>query len=148
MNHDSRFNFEINLLPVISLLAVLISFLLLTAAWIQIGSLEVKQALGGETSSEGESLSLWIEMKPSRQLELKVKKGNSEQVDRTVLLNAERSSIDLESFSEALLAIKKEFPDLKTALVMPSHQTAYHEMIGVMDLLKQSAIGDIGVAPL
>ena len=45
-------NFEINLLPVISLLAVCISFLLLTTVWIHIGTLDVKQALGEATEQE------------------------------------------------------------------------------------------------
>jgi len=39
---------EINLIAFISLLSVLICSLLLTAVWIQIGSLNIKQAVGGQ----------------------------------------------------------------------------------------------------
>ena len=38
---------ELNLIAFISLLSVLICSLLLTAIWIQIGSMDVKQAVGG-----------------------------------------------------------------------------------------------------
>ena len=45
-------DFEINLTPFIDLFSVLICFLLLTAVWIQIGSMDVKQAVGGQTADD------------------------------------------------------------------------------------------------
>ncbi|NJN23297.1 MAG: hypothetical protein HC810_01375 [Acaryochloridaceae cyanobacterium RL_2_7] len=59
-------NFELNLLPVISLLAVCISFLLLTAVWLPIGTLDIKQltppptpAIEDEGQISSVSLSGW-----------------------------------------------------------------------------------------
>lgn len=45
-------NFDLNLLPIISLLAVLISFLLLTTTWVHISSLNVKQSIGDQSTKE------------------------------------------------------------------------------------------------
>lgn len=51
--HKKHLDFEINLIPCIDLLSVCICFLLLTAVWLNIGSMNVKQAIG-QTTAETE----------------------------------------------------------------------------------------------
>jgi len=43
---------EIDLVAFISLLSVCICFLLLTTIWVQIGSMNVKQAIGGQAATD------------------------------------------------------------------------------------------------
>ena len=55
MRHNKKhLDFELNLIPCIDLLSVCICFLLLTAVWLQVGSLSVKQAIGGQSAADVE----------------------------------------------------------------------------------------------
>jgi biopolymer transport protein TolR len=54
MGHGKKkhLDFEVNLIPFIDLLSTCICFLLLTAVWLNVGVLNVKQAVGGQPASE------------------------------------------------------------------------------------------------
>src|SRR5437868_1225739 len=59
--HGNLLDFEINLIPCIDLLSVCICFLLLTAVWLSVGSVNVKQAVGGQPAAETEKKpQLWV----------------------------------------------------------------------------------------
>ena len=55
MSSKKDLNFEINILPILDILSVLICFLLLTAVWVQVGTLDTRQAIGDNTSSAGKN---------------------------------------------------------------------------------------------
>ncbi len=77
MRHKNKhLDFEINLIPCIDLLSVCICFLLLTAVWLQVGSLNVKQAIGGQSSAETEKKSqLWVTMLDKGELVFNIKES-------------------------------------------------------------------------
>lgn len=140
-------NFEINLLPVISLLAVLISFLLLTAVWVNIGSLDVLQGLGTETEDNQENPpSLWAKFEQDGSLTLLVKDAPEVQNQfREVRFGGEKMWENLE---EALVSFKGQYPDFKTALVLPQAESNYAHVIKALDIFKRSGLDQLGVAPL
>lgn len=148
MNNSKEVNFELNLLPVISLLAVLLSFLLLTAAWVQLGAHEVKQALGGESDSKATLISLWIEISDSGSINLRVKQDVDKKALREILVQTQGNGVDQESLYEILQVLQKDLPDLKTALLMPSAKTKFNEVVAVMDTVKKANLRDVGIAPL
>src|SRR6185503_16822504 len=68
---------EINLVPFIDLLSMCICFLLITAVWIQIGSVQVKQSRGTEAAAPAkEQLDLEVHFKAPQAIELSFKRGN------------------------------------------------------------------------
>src|SRR6185436_17948432 len=68
---------EINLVPFIDLLSMCICFLLMTAVWTQLASLEVKQANGTEgAAAERRSLDLDLKFESSNKVLLTVKQGS------------------------------------------------------------------------
>lgn len=148
MKKKKDINFEINLLPVISVLAVCISFLLLTAVWIQIGTLDVKQALGDSSVlSEKESPSVWVIIDSSGDVVFQIK--NVEQVrQKQVRFTSSSSQIQWEQISSFAENLKSEVPELNVALVFPDRLTAFDDVIKTIDLLKKSKITDVGIAPL
>lgn len=141
-------NFEINLFPVISLLAVLISFLLLTAVWVHIGSLNVKQAVGQSAlrgNGDAPKSTLWLELEANGTITLKVRKNNN----RVVSSQKFRPSRDLFQRVEIVIGqIKRKRPGLDMAFVAASAKTPYGLVIRALEVIKVNKIKEVGVSPL
>lgn len=146
--------FDLDLLPVISIMSVCICFLLLTAVWIQIGSINVEQGLGQESiSEEVKSSSLWVTMQANGALKLTMMNESEEALkipnslkEKTFLVGtADSGWTDVEKHAAQL---KRYMPELKTALIMPERGVNYGDVIRMMDRLKGLEIGNVGIAPL
>jgi biopolymer transport protein TolR len=116
MNHEGNnkknLNFELNILPILDILSVLICFLLLAAVWIQLGSIDTKQAVGDSTSTTGKNPpSLWVRVEKNGTLNLSLRdvprKKNLE--DQIVHGN---SGVDWRMFSAKLQTLRTKFQDL------------------------------------
>lgn len=135
-------DFEINLMPIISVLAVCISFLLISAVWVQGGSYHLTQALGSDTEqSKEEPINLWVELKDAKNVEISLRKGDK-------VINKSRSQQDKESLKKVIAAMKAQSPDTKVALVLPNAKSNFQDIINVMNELKANEFNDIGIAPL
>src|SRR3982751_5213529 len=66
---------EVNLVPFIDLLSMCICFLLMTAVWVQIGALPVKQSRGTDAAPSATPFDLDIKLGNSGTVTLAVKKG-------------------------------------------------------------------------
>lgn len=145
-------DFEINLLPFISVLAVCISFLLLTAVWVQVGTFSLSQALGtekSESSDEKNKMTLWIQFENNGSVRVSVKEGEQLKTSlRFAEFNSMSSKSDLRQLEKYVNKVKSASPDLQTALLLPAANSSYEDMVLVMDSLKQHKIRDIGIAPL
>ncbi len=143
-------NFELDLLPVISMMSVCICFLLLTAVWTQIGAMNIDQGLGQETSRQDvKASSLWITMKSSGEVKLQMMDSPElpkQMVEKTFLVGTANSG--WKAVENHAAEIKRMMPGLKTALIMPDARVNYGEVIRMMDRLKILEIGEIGIAPL
>lgn len=142
-------SFEINLLPFISLLAVCISFLLLTTVWIHIGTLDIRQAIGEASEEKPENPpSVWVLIEDDGRVELEFKDLPEGVNLSKVSLSPRNRKIDWEGFTHSTLTLKELAPELKTALVMPAANTAYEDLIKILDQFRKVEISDIGVTPL
>ena len=144
MRHKSKhLDFEINLIPCIDLLSVCICFLLLTAVWLQVGSLNVKQAIGGQSAAETEKKSqLWVSMGDKGELTFNIKQSAKITGARATMKTT------VTDMAKAVETLKTLDPSLKTVLIQPRTQTEYDEIITVMDEFKKSGMNDLGVVPL
>ncbi len=143
-------NFDLDLLPVISMMSVCICFLLLTAVWTQVGSVNIEQGLGQEsTRQDQKASSMWITMRASGEVNFKmmdspaIPSGMQQKNFLVGTAGSGWSAIDRHAAE-----IKKMMPGLKTALIMPDARVNYGDVIRVMDRLKMLEIGEIGIAPL
>ena len=131
---------EVNVVPFIDLLSVCISFMLLTAVWIQAGALSTKQGLGTEAQVKSEkSLSVWLELESANTV-LASTQGFK--------VNDSKRRLDMESLNKYLSHLKKKNPDLQTAVIFPNTRSSYNQLIRTMDTLKKSEFRDIGISPL
>lgn len=75
--HKPHLDFDLNLVPFIDLLSVCICFLLITAVWLNVGSMNVKQAVGGQSAAETEKKPLlWVFMGETGDLTLDVRESS------------------------------------------------------------------------
>lgn len=152
MRHGKKhLDFEINLIPFIDLLSSCICFLLLTAVWVQVGTLDVKQAVGGQPASETpKKPTLWVNMGASGELSINIQ--DSEKVPaklrKLVLKGGAEGKADLSNLETVVNELKSFEPDLRTALIQPQAQSVYEDMIALMDQFKKQGLIDLGVSPL
>ncbi|MCB0357676.1 MAG: biopolymer transporter ExbD [Bdellovibrionales bacterium] len=143
-------NHELNLIAFISLLSVLICSLLLTAIWVQIGTMNVKQAVGGQAAESTEKIpTLWANMQKNGdvvfQLEQAPKVKRTLSNLRIANLNG---ALNKEAIATHLLQLVDTLPNLRTALVKPNADSLYEDIIALMDQFKKAGLVDLGVTPL
>lgn len=142
-------NFELNIMPVLDILSVMICFLLLTAVWTQVQAVEVKQAVGdnNQQGAANNEPSLWaiLEEKGKVQISLRDVKSTKQ---REISLLAKGDAIDWDQVQVTLKKIKESVPEIKLGLVMPKSQSDYGSVIKMLDQLKQVNIKETGVGPL
>ena len=142
-------NFELNLLPVFDILSVCICFLLMTAVWVQVGSMNASQSMGGQKAEKKNPPTVWAYMNPGGQVTL-----NFKDVPRTVKGSKSMSfpgvkgQINWAAVISAIGSLEKQVPDMRTALIMPSTKIEYADIIQLMDQMKKLGIKDVGITPL
>lgn len=143
-------DFELNLVPFIDLLSTCICFLLITAVWLNVGSLNVKQAVGGQSVAEssknpliwatfGEKGDVLLEVKESAKVPANLKKLKVNGVD---------GQLGVAQLTGVLQQLKSVEPTLRTALIQPKSQTSYEQIVDLMDQFKKSGLADLGISPL
>ncbi len=150
MRHKPEMNFEINLLPMIDILSVCISFLLFATVWLHIGTFNTKQALGTDGAETAKNPpSLWVQFQENGTVELTLKDAAQapKQLQRLVL-SSRGGHVDAQGLEQFTSQLKSQLPTLDVALVMPTAKSAYEDVITVMDTLKKRDVKQIGIAPL
>lgn len=148
--HKKHLDFELNLVSFIDLLSVCICFLLITAVWLNVGSVNVKQAVGGQSQAETEKKPMmWVMLGENGDLTLDLKEAGHVPADlRKMKLAGDSGKFNFESLAKILAQLKEKEPNLRTALIQPKAQTSYEDIIDLMDQFKKSGMADLGIVPL
>lgn len=149
-NKKKHLDFEVNLIPCIDLLSVCICFLLLTAVWLNVGSMNVKQAIGGQAQADTvKSPLVWIRMTATGDVNLEVQETSKVPVaQKKIHLDQVDKQVNWEQLEAAIASLRVLEPALNTGLILPVASTAYEDIIAVMDKLKKNGMTDLGVSPL
>jgi len=133
---------EINLIPMIDLLIVSITFLLLTAVWTQLSRLAVTQQMPGPPDIQAPSP---VKTPPTLRV--------TEQGYLLVLPMGETQAIDLKqgAYDNAQLGqqlddVHKAAPDNQRLIVTPEDGVRYRDVIAAMDVALQSGFGELSIA--
>lgn len=151
MNHKKHLDFELNLVPFIDLLSTCICFLLITAVWLNVGTMNVKQAVGGQSQAETEKKPLlWVFLGEGGDVTLDVRESSlmPAALRKLTLGAAPEGKIDSAKLEQVIGEMKTKEPSLRTALIQPKGQTSYETIIELMDQFKKSGLNDLGVVPL
>ena len=151
MRHGKKhLDFEINLIPFIDLFSSCICFLLLTAVWVQVGTLDVKQAVGGQPASETpKKPTLWVNMGTAGELSINIQDTEKVPVKlRKLVVKGVDGKTNFANLEGVVNELKVFEPDLRTALIQPQAQSVYEDLIALMDQFKKQGLIDLGVSPL
>lgn len=153
MKAKKSLDFELDLVSFISFLSVCICFLLLTAVWIQVGSINVKQAVGGQSAAETKKVpAIWTKMHPEGKVVIQFQDFPSNITRKLgsslTLPGKAESEIDLDLLEEKISEILVLVPELKTGLVLPQGDSKYDNVIKVMDRMRKVGLVDLGVSPI
>lgn len=137
-------DFQLNLIPMIDLLSVLISFLLMTAVWTQVARIDVKQQPNLPSDEptpppEEEKINLTVLIKAS---------GYTVTKKGTVVKEIEKKGeeYDSKALNEVLKSVAAEHPDNHEVTVTSEDKVPYQELITVMDLCLTHKLDGISVA--
>lgn len=138
-------NVELNLVPIIDLMSVLITFLLITAVWTQVSMLQIGSSVYGKRSDDKT-----VTLPPKASLVLKldiVAKGYILTIGKKKYsLSKVDGQYDAKGLGEQLEALKRKHPAKVDAVLSMSDNLPYEYLIQGMDLLLQSGFPQIGVA--
>ena len=148
-------NPEVNLVPFIDLLSVCICFLLVSAVWLQVGSVQVKQALGTVApENPPEVMDLTVTFAEPFvahfALESKGKTVTAWDIATATALDfttAAGTQLDqhLQSIAGATPAVAKDM--VGTATLVPIKNVPYRSLIMAMDVLRKREIVNLAVTP-
>jgi len=150
---------EINLVPFIDLLSMCICFLLMTAVWMQLGTVNVKQAVGTDAPSDSAKQSeLDLKYTSTSSLELSVKHAGSTKLYK---VNAPTNEERLKQLRETVQGLAQTLAfnsqqDLKTQFgqnISAAHITTrtgvtYGELVSVMDVFRDIGVVNLGLVPV
>ena len=140
-------NAELNLTPFIDLLSTCVCFLLITAVWIEIGAVEIKQSHGTEAaSSPSKVYDLDVVFLGEKRIGLTLKHGGKKKADWT--LRGESFETLLTDFRATLnskvLNFKGHPINIQSTLVTPSSKVSYGQIVQALDVLRGESLINIG----
>lgn len=148
-NGKREINAELNLTPFIDLLSTCICFLLLSAVWVEVGSIDIKQSHG---SSAPESIkeSFDVELFFSKPTAANIYLKQSGKIVKTFKLSQEG---DFEQFllqidqtiAQQVLLDKGKLRTIATATVSTVDTLDYGNLVSALDVLRKNKITNIGV---
>jgi biopolymer transport protein ExbD len=142
-------NFELNLVPFIDVLSTCICFLLVTAVFINLGSLHVSQAVGSEKTAAKPQGSVTVSLGGHGDIRFEVKDVPSLRRSGTLTtITGMNGKINYQRTEEWIKSFSTRFTDVKTVLIMPNPSSKYDDLIQLMAQFKASSMDQIGIAPL
>ena len=141
-------NADLNLTPFIDLLSTCVCFLLITAVWIEVGSVEIKQSHGTEAAASKKiSYDLDVVYKNSTNLTLNLKR-NGKRVKAFKVQGIDESSFQAslnDLIQKKVLNFRNKVISIATATVTPRTSVNYGSLVSTLDTLRKNNIINIGV---
>lgn len=142
-------DFELNLIPFIDLLSTCICFLLMTAVWTQIGTVDAKQAVGGQPVAETEKKpTVWVGLADKGVLNLEIRDSSASKKYGKVKIDGIEGRPNWEKFEAMMKEARTSDPQLTTALIQPVASSVYEDIIDLMDRFRGIGVVSLGVSPL
>ncbi len=143
-------NFELNLVPFIDVLSTCICFLLVTAVFINLGSMHVSQAVGSEKQTAEKakgSVTVSLGGKGDIRFEVKDVPGLKGSQGLTTI-TGDDGKVNFKRTEQWIQTFASNNTDVKTVLLMPNPYSKYDDLIQLMAQFKKSQMDQIGIAPL
>ncbi|XXF78739.1 biopolymer transporter ExbD [Myxococcaceae bacterium GXIMD 01537] len=139
----------INLTAFIDLMAVTISFLIMTAVWTQIGRLQVSQAGGPSTEEEQKqeqtkTVQLTLFVTPT---ELKLT-ADETVFDPIPVSRDAKQRLDLVKLNERFKELKSQLPDQTAITLQTDDKVRYEDLVRIIDECIGSGLPQVSVSAI
>jgi biopolymer transport protein TolR len=143
---------EMNLVPFIDLLSMCICFLLMTAIWIEVGSIQLHQLIGTESTIDAKhplELQVTLESPTSYRVSLQ-QQGRVVQEFPISGANLNEAQGRMGTLMAQLQnMVLTRFPGAEiSASITPSVKVNYGELVSILDILKGYGISALAVTPV
>jgi biopolymer transport protein TolR len=137
----------INMVPFIDLMAVTISFLIMTAVWTQIGRLQVSQAGGASTDEQQEeektkTVQLTLMVSPT---EMRLTADQS-AFDPIPLTRDDKGRPDLTKLVARFKELKAQLPDQSAITLQTEDLVRYEDLVRIIDECIGSGLPQVSVS--
>jgi len=137
----------INLVPFIDLMAVTISFLIMTAVWTQIGRLQVASAGGdGDPTDKDDKLPQITLLLAEK--EIKISVGPSQLGDAIPTSRDEKGQLQLAKVQDLLKKIREQIPEQTAVTVQTEDGVRYEDLVRVIDECIGDGLPAVSVSPV
>ncbi|MGE4130370.1 MAG: biopolymer transporter ExbD [Bdellovibrionales bacterium] len=142
---------EINLVPFIDLLSMCICFLLMTAIWIEVGSIQLHQLFGSEGMDNSHPVEVEIQMKAAGDYRISLEQAG--KVVQAMELKTDDKMTAQARVSQFMALVQgwllKNASDVQvSARVIPGTDVKYGEMVSVLDILRGYGVSALAVVPV
>ncbi len=148
LGNKKELNADLNLTPFIDLLSTCVCFLLITAVWIEIGTVEIKQTKGTDAEESPKiSYDLDLVYKTPTDLKLNLKRNGKRVKSLAVKSESEegfQASLS-EIISSQITTFKNKTIEIATATITPRSTVNYGSLMQTLDTLRKNNIINIGV---
>ena len=140
---------EINLVPFIDLLSMCICFLLMTAVWTQLGSVQVKQANGTDAAETPLQQTVDMDLKFNGAHEAVITMKKAGKVAKTVKVSgATDSEISAQlnsQLQDIRLELNRDGLKVSSVFLTAAEGVNYGSMVALMDVFRKNEMSNIGV---
>ncbi len=138
-------NTEVNLIPFIDLMSVLITFLLLTAVWTQVSMIQLGSSIYGKRTSDQ-----MLPPPPSADIPVRL---DVKEYGFRLVVGAEKFVFNrvgadwvITELQKQLEVVKAKYPEKTDAVITVDNEIAYEKMILGMDALLGSGFNAISIS--
>jgi biopolymer transport protein TolR len=138
-----RTNLEVNLVPVIDLMSVLITFLLITAVWSQVSMIQIGSSIYGKKSATAPTeipdadVALKVDIRPT---------GYVLTIGRNVVsVPLKDGEFDQVGLLEKLVLAKQKYPNKIDGAIAMADELPYERLISAMDAYLKAGFTAISV---
>jgi len=136
----------INLVPFIDLMAVTISFLIMTAVWTQIGRLQVSQQGGPSDPNKEEEQTKTVPLVLLiTEKELRLTAGGS-AFDPIPLIRDSKNKLDLQKLTAKIKELKVQLPDQSSITLQTEDNVRYDDLVKIIDECIGAGLPNVSVS--
>ncbi len=138
-------NVDVNIVPFIDLMSVLIIFLLISAVWTQVSMIQIGSSVYGQKTSEDKPIPPPVAKVPFR-VDVKPVGYNIVVGNQSTPIPKLNQEFDKDTLLTELKKIKELYPKKMDVIVTMDDELAYEHLIGAMDSLLAAEFPEIAIA--
>jgi biopolymer transport protein TolR len=132
-----KLEFELNIVPVIDCLTILVTFMLAAGVYYSIAMLDIRLSAGGkekDLAAKEPAVSIGLDLHTDQSVTLKL----SGRESRSLAIPGKDGHVDTRTIGRELASVRERFTDVKSATLTSSKEASYQDMVSVLDVLRKS----------